>query len=45
MLSAEHLPNGLTLLQDDRFFKLGQDSVRQRKEPAPCCPPNICQTV
>ena len=27
MLSAEHLPNGLTLLQDDRFFKLGQDSV------------------
>lgn len=27
MLSAEQLPNGLTLLQDDRFFKLGQDSV------------------
>ena len=27
MQSTETLPNGLTLLQDDRFFKLGQDSV------------------
>ena len=25
--TIEHLPNGLTLRQDDRFFKLGQDSV------------------
>ena len=25
--STEILPNGLQLLQDDRFFKLGQDSV------------------
>ena len=25
--STEMLPNGLQLLQDDRFFKLGQDSV------------------
>ena len=25
--STEILPNGLKLLQDDRFFKLGQDSV------------------
>ena len=27
MRTAERLPNGLTLYQDDRFFKLGQDSV------------------
>ena len=27
MQSTETLPNGLTLFQDDRFFKLGQDSV------------------
>lgn len=27
MESTEQLPNGLTLRQDDRFFKLGQDSV------------------
>ena len=26
-LTTETLPNGLTLFQDDRFFKLGQDSV------------------
>lgn len=26
-LTAEYLPNGLTLWQDDAFFKLGQDSV------------------
>ncbi len=26
-LSCETLPNGLTLRQDDRYFKLGQDSV------------------
>ena len=25
--TTETLPNGLSLLQDDRFFKLGQDSV------------------
>ena len=25
--TIETLPNGLTLRQDDRFFKLGQDSV------------------
>ena len=25
--TTEILPNGLSLLQDDRFFKLGQDSV------------------
>ena len=25
--TIEHLPNGLTLRQDDRYFKLGQDSV------------------
>ena len=25
--TIEHLPNGLILHQDDRFFKLGQDSV------------------
>ena len=25
--TIERLPNGLTLRQDDRFFKLGQDSV------------------
>lgn len=27
MQSCELLPNGLTLFQDDRYFKLGQDSV------------------
>lgn len=27
MESTEYLPNGLFLLQDDRFFKLGQDSM------------------
>ncbi len=27
MQSQEYLPNGLQLLQDDRFFKLGQDSM------------------
>lgn len=27
METVEWLPNGLTLLQDDRYFKLGQDSV------------------
>lgn len=27
METVEQLPNGLTLLQDDRYFKLGQDSV------------------
>ena len=27
MESIEHLPNGLRLVQDDAFFKLGQDSV------------------
>lgn len=27
MESVEHLPNGLLLLQDDRYFKLGQDAV------------------
>lgn len=27
MESQEYLPNGLKLLQDDRFFKLGQDSM------------------
>lgn len=26
-LTTEHLPNGLVLRQDDRYFKLGQDSV------------------
>lgn len=27
METVERLPNGLTLLQDDQYFKLGQDSV------------------
>lgn len=27
METVEQLPNGLTLLQDDQYFKLGQDSV------------------